>query len=133
LDQQTLTRVLIERLVSGFFQGYQFEMFGGLKIPDNTRNMAVLVLPTLVEFLGTFIFLSVIVATGNPWAIGATLAILIFLGLDVSGGHYNPAVTLMTLYNKGIAATTAGFYIVAQVAGGILAITLHNLMKTRGV
>lgn len=95
--------------------------------------MAVLVLPTLVEFLGTFIFLSVIVATGNPWAIGATLAILIFLGLDVSGGHYNPAVTLMTLYNKGIAATTAGFYIVAQVAGGILAITLHNLMKTRGV
>lgn len=128
-----MTRVLIERLVSGFFQGYQFEMFGGLKIPDNTRNMAVLVLPTLVEFLGTFIFLSVIVATGNPWAIGATLAILIFLGLDVSGGHYNPAVTLMTLYNKGIAATTAGFYIVAQVAGGILAITLHNLMKTRGV
>lgn len=128
-----MTRVLIERLASGFIQGYQFEMFCGLKIPDNTRNMAVLVLPAIVEFLGTFIFLSVIVATGNPWAIGATLAILIFLGLDVSGGHYNPAVTLMTLYNKEIGATAAGFYIVAQVAGGILAITLHNLMKTRGV
>jgi len=91
----------------------------------------ILLLPTLVEFMGTFIFLSVIVATGNPWAIGAALAILIFLGIDVSGGHYNPAVTLMTLYNKDITITTAVSYIVAQIAGGILAITTHNLFKAR--
>jgi len=89
----------------------------------------ILILPALVEFLGTFIFLSVIVATGSPWAIGAALAILIFLGLDVSGGHYNPAVTLMTLYNKSITITTAIVYIVAQVAGGILAITTYNVLK----
>jgi aquaporin Z len=91
----------------------------------------ILLLPTLVEFLGTFIFLSVIVATGSPWAIGAALAILIFLGIDVSGGHYNPAVTLMTLYNKGITITTAVAYIVAQVAGGILAITTYNVLKKK--
>jgi glycerol uptake facilitator-like aquaporin len=91
----------------------------------------ILILPTLVEFLGTFIFLSVIVATGNPWIIGAALAILIFLGLDISGGHYNPAVTLMTLYNKDITIYTAVAYITAQVAGGILAITTYNILKKR--
>jgi glycerol uptake facilitator-like aquaporin len=89
----------------------------------------ILILPTLVEFLGTFIFLSVIVATGNPWAIGATLAVLAYLGGDVSGGHYNPAVTLMTLYNKTITISTAAAYILAQVAGGILAITTYNVLK----
>jgi glycerol uptake facilitator-like aquaporin len=91
----------------------------------------ILILPALVEFLGTFIFLSVIVATGSPWAIGASLAILIYLGIDVSGGHYNPAVTLMTLYNKEINITTASAYIVAQVVGGILAITTYNVLKKR--
>jgi aquaporin Z len=89
----------------------------------------ILILPALVEFLGTFIFLSVIVATGNPWAIGATLAVLAYLGGDVSGGHYNPAVTLMTLYNKTITISTAAAYILAQVAGGILAITTYNVLK----
>jgi glycerol uptake facilitator-like aquaporin len=90
-------------------------------------------LAVLVEFLGTFIFLSVIVATGNPWAIGATLAVLAFLGGSISGGHFNPAVTLMTLYNRGIATDSAVIYIVAQVAAGILAVTVFNRLKKSGV
>jgi glycerol uptake facilitator-like aquaporin len=94
-----------------------------------TMNM----LAVLVEFLGTFIFLSVIVATGNPWAIGATLAVLAFLGGAISGGHFNPAVTLMTLYNRGIAADSAAVYIVAQVAAGLLAVTVYNRLKKAGV
>lgn len=90
-------------------------------------------LAILVEFLGTFIFLSVIVATGNPWAIGATLAILAFLGGAISGGHFNPAVTVMTLYNRGIASDNAVAYILAQVAAGILAVTVYNNLKKNGV
>jgi glycerol uptake facilitator-like aquaporin len=87
----------------------------------------------LVEFLGTFIFLSVIVATGNPWAIGATLAVLAFLGGAISGGHFNPAVTIMTLWNRGIATDSAVAYIVVQVAAGIAAVTTYNYLKKRGV
>jgi aquaporin Z len=90
-------------------------------------------LPVLVEFLGTFIFLSVIVATGNPWAIGATLAILAFLAGSISGGHFNPAVTIMTLYNRGIASENAVAYIVAQIAAGILAVVVYNNLKKSGV
>jgi glycerol uptake facilitator-like aquaporin len=86
-------------------------------------------LAILVEFLGTFIFLSVIVATGNPWAIGGTLAALILLGGSISGGNFNPAVTLMTLYNRGISADNASAYIVAQVLGGLLAIIAYNRFR----
>ena len=86
----------------------------------------------LVEFLGTFIFLSVIVATGNPWAIGATLALLAFVGGSISGGHFNPAVTLATLYNRGIAIDNASAYIVVQVAAGLLAVAVTNQLKKAG-
>ncbi len=86
-------------------------------------------LATTVEFLGTFIFLSVIVATGNAWAIGATLAVLIYLGGAISGGHFNPAVTVMTLYNRGITHENAIAYIVAQVVAGILAVTVYNRLR----
>lgn len=90
-------------------------------------------LAVLVEFLGTFIFLSVIVATGNAWAIGATLAVLAFLAGGISGGHFNPAVTIMTLYNRGIAMDNAIAYIAVQIVAGILAVVVYKQMKSSGV
>ena len=86
-------------------------------------------LAILVEFLGTFIFLSVIVATGHWLAIAATLAGLILLGGSISGGHFNPAVTIMMLYNRSIAMDTAAAYVVAQVVGGLLAATAYTQLK----
>jgi len=80
----------------------------------------------LTEFLGTFIFLYVIVATGNPWAIGGTLAVLIYLGGAISGGHFNPAVTIMKLYGKSVSSSTALMYISAQIVAGILAFVAYN-------
>ena len=56
----------------------------------------------VAEMLGTAVFLSVIYATAikasnplAPLAIGAALMTMIFLFGKVSGGHFNPAVTLM--------------------------------------
>jgi glycerol uptake facilitator-like aquaporin len=86
-------------------------------------------LAILVEFLGTFIFLSVIVATGNWLAIAATLAGLILLGGSISGGHFNPAVTVMMLYNRSIAMDTAAAYVIAQVVGGLLAATAYTQLR----
>lgn len=82
-----------------------------------------------VEFLGTFIFLYVIVATGNPWAIGATLAVLAYLGGSISGGHFNPAVTAMMFAKKSVNATTAVAYVVVQVAAGLLALMAFKQAK----
>ena len=49
----------------------------------------------LVEFLGTLFFLFTIISTGNPLAIGGALALAIYLGGKISGGNYNPAVSVM--------------------------------------
>jgi len=90
-------------------------------------------LALLIEFLGTFIFFSVIIATGNPWAIGATLAVLAFLGSAISGGHFNPGVTVMFLYNRGITMENAAGYIVVQLVAAILAATVYTQLKKGGI
>ena len=91
------------------------------------------ILAILVELVGTFVFLSVILATGNPLAIATTLGVLIYLGIGVSGGHFNPAVTIMTLFNNGIAFDNASGYVIAQIVAGLVAATVHNYMKQRGI
>ena len=40
----------------------------------------------LVEYLGTVFFLYVIIATNNALAIGAALAVAIYVGGNISGG-----------------------------------------------
>jgi aquaporin Z len=80
----------------------------------------------LVEFFGTFVFLYVILVTGNFLAIGAALALCIFLGGKYSGGNYNPAVTIMLVAAKKQNMDTLFPYILAQILGGLAAFTLHR-------
>ena len=56
-----------------------------------------------------------------PLAIGVTLMVMIYAGGHISGGHYNPAVTLAVLVRGKISRVDAVGYWVAQVAGGLLA------------
>ena len=49
----------------------------------------------LAEFLGTMFFLYVILATGDAVAIGLALMAAIFILGKKSGGHFNPAVSVM--------------------------------------
>ena len=81
----------------------------------------------LVEFIGTFFFLYVITSTGgNAIAIGSALALAIFLGGKISGGNFNPAVTIMMASAKKMPTTQVLPYIIAQVAGGLLALELYK-------
>ena len=82
----------------------------------------------LVEFVGTFFFLFVIISTGHPLAIGAALALSIFLGGKISGGNFNPAVTIMMASAKKIPTKDVLPYIVAQVAGGLLALEAYKYL-----
>jgi len=77
----------------------------------------------LVEFIGTCFFLYVILATGSPVAIGAALALAIYVG----GGNYNPVVTIMMISAKKQRLDTALPYILAQIAGGFAALTLYRI------
>ncbi len=85
----------------------------------------------IVEFLGTVFFLYVIIATGHPLAIGAALAISIYLGGPISGGNFNPAVTvLMALTGKQPMETVAP-YIIAQLLGALTVQQIYTRLKSR--
>jgi aquaporin Z len=70
--------------------------------------------------------LYVIIATGNFAAIGASLALLIYLGGPISGGNFNPAVTLMLVAAKKQNMKTIIPYILAQIAGGLAALEVYK-------
>lgn len=83
----------------------------------------------LVEFLGTLFFLYVILATGNAVAIGAALAIAIMIGGDMSGGNFNPAVSIMMVAAGKLNSKDLVPYILAQVAGGLAALEIYKRVK----
>jgi aquaporin Z len=82
------------------------------------------------ELIGTFLFLFTIGASVvsssalAPLAIGAVLMVMIYAGGHVSGGHYNPAVTIAALVRGRIGLADAVGYWVAQIVGGLLAMAL---------
>lgn len=80
----------------------------------------------LVEFLGTMFLVYVIFATGNYLAIGAALAIAVLLGGAISGGAFNPAVTI-ALYSAGrMKKSDILPYIIAQNLGALAALTVYK-------
>ena len=77
---------------------------------------------SLVELIGTFVFLSVIFSTkGNPIAVGIALAAMIFFGGDISGGNFNPAVTFMEALSGNMLPLQAVVYIIVQFIGAAAA------------
>ena len=80
----------------------------------------------LVEFIGTFLFLYVILATGEALYIGVALIVAIMVGGPISGGMFNPAVSVMMAANGTLSMRDLPIYIASQVAGGLLALILHK-------
>ena len=80
-----------------------------------------------VEFLGTLFLVFVIFATGNYLAIGAALAIAVLVGGSISGGAYNPAVSIAMMYSGKMPRSDLIPYIVAQIAGALVAYELYKM------
>jgi len=80
----------------------------------------------LTEFVGTFLFLSVIALASRagvfaPVAIGLGLTAMVYMGGHVSGAHYNPAVSFGLFLRGVISAPTMAAYWLAQLVAGALA------------
>jgi aquaporin Z len=83
----------------------------------------------LVEFIGTFFLVLTVgmtvinpdAGTIAPLAIGAALMIMVYAGGHVSGGHYNPAVTLAVWLRGRCPQADVLPYIGSQLVGGIVA------------
>ena len=90
----------------------------------------------VTEFIGTFIFLSVILAVGDSAVvikalpIGLALGVAILFGGNISGGHFNPAVSTMMLMKGAINVEKWAGYVIAQVLGGLLALYYFKTIKT---
>jgi len=80
----------------------------------------------LVEFLGTLVFLFVIIYVNNPLATGAILATVIMIGGHISGGYFNPAVTVMMAAANQLPNREVIPYIIAQIAGGLCALEIKK-------
>lgn len=92
----------------------------------------------LVEFIGTFFLVATIGFTVlkpddagamAPVAIGSALMVMIFAGGHVSGGHYNPAVTLAVCLRGKCPFTDLVPYWVAQLLGASTAAAIVLFMK----
>lgn len=81
-----------------------------------------------IEFLGTFFLVLTVGISQNPFAIGGVLAALVYMGGYISQAHYNPAVTLAMLINKKIQLPTAIRYWIVQIAGGVVASAMVNII-----
>ncbi len=88
----------------------------------------------LVEFIGTF-FLVFTVALAvrqsaplAPLAIGSILMVMIFAGGHVSGGHFNPAVTLAAFLRGRCERRDVLPYWIAQFVAAVVAALLVNVV-----
>ena len=97
------------------------------------------------EGLGTALLLGAIVGSGimaenlaagngaiallaNTLATGAMLVTLIFTFGSISGGHFNPTVTLSDAFQGGIGWNDVPAYILAQVLGAFVGVGTAHLM-----
>jgi aquaporin Z len=84
-------------------------------------------LPLLAEFLGTFLLVLAILATGgNAWITGGVLALIILLVGSMSGAHVNPAVSLAMFLRGALTNQELASYIVVQLLGGASALYSYN-------
>ncbi|CAB4932170.1 unannotated protein [freshwater metagenome] len=80
-----------------------------------------------VEFIGTFFLMLTIGLAGSiasgvgPLAIGSALMVMIFAGGHISGGHFNPAVSLAVMLRGKLGRNEFLPYVAAQVAGAVVA------------
>ncbi|MBI3385409.1 aquaporin [Candidatus Gottesmanbacteria bacterium] len=85
----------------------------------------------LIEFIGTFFLVLTLALTANPIAVGAVLAAMVYMGGYISGGHYNPAVTLAVLIRGKIKMQEAVNYFIVQVLGAFVASFSYFLITSK--
>lgn len=89
----------------------------------------------LTEAIGTYFLVLVIglsVLAGSviaPIAIGSALMVMVYMGGHISGGHYNPAVTLaLTLRGKVPSAQLVPYWVSQLLGATAAALSVHMLL-----
>jgi len=83
----------------------------------------------VVEFIGTMFLVLAFGFTGNPLAIGIMLMVMVYMGGHISGGYYNPAVTVAIWLRGKLDLKGTVKYIIAQILGAFTAAFLYYIIK----
>ena len=92
----------------------------------------------IYEFIGTFFLVltvgMTVVNTSYPefWAplaIGSILAVMVFAGGHISGGHYNPAVSLAAFLRNKLTLNEFWLYCIVQLVAAIVAALITIYFK----
>jgi aquaporin Z len=95
----------------------------------------------IVELIGTFFLVltvgCTVIAGGSgilpPLAIGSALMVMIFAGGHISGGHYNPAVTLGVWMRGRVVAKDVAPYLIFQLLGAAIAAAAVKFLSVGSV
>lgn len=88
----------------------------------------------LVEAIGTFFLVMTVICCSYsaqglaPLAIAGVLIAIVYAGGHISGGHYNPAVSIAACIRGALPLKQFIPYAVAQCLGGIIAVWIFYLM-----
>ena len=104
---------------------------------------------SLTELIGTAALLMIVIGSGiqaqeltadnamrllaNSIATGLGLAILILKFGPISGAHFNPVVTIVSLVQKRITLKKSMMYIIAQIIGAIMGVMTANIIFDKDV
>jgi glycerol uptake facilitator-like aquaporin len=81
------------------------------------------------EFLGTFLLMASIMASGgNFLIIGATLALIVVLIGNISGAAVNPAVSVGFWYSGILSGQLFFLYSLVQLLGGVAAVYAYKIV-----
>ena len=108
------------------------------------KNTNELVKNYLSEYIGTTFLLMIVVGSGvmgqslsdndsltllaNTIATGAGLIVLIWMFGNISGAHFNPAVSIVMFFNRELKGRDCFIYSIVQVSGAISGTLLANYM-----
>jgi aquaporin Z len=91
------------------------------------HHWAVAIRKNAVEAIGAFFLVFTVAVSGlshsafTPLAAGAVLMVMVYAGGHISGGHYNPAVTIAALVRRRIGLAEAVQYWIVQLVAGVVA------------
>lgn len=81
-----------------------------------------------IEFFGVMVMVLVANATESAMLAGLTAGLMYTLAMGISGGHLNPAITLGLMATKRMEPKEGGQYIGAQLAGGLVAFLVADII-----
>jgi aquaporin Z len=109
-----------------------------MAIDHNGKVFGGMAMKYLYEFIGTFFLVLTVgmtvltphdVSLWAPLAIGSVLGVMVYAGGHVSGGHYNPAVSLSAWVRGKLTGGQLWLYWLVQLLGGVAAAFLTIYFK----